>query len=407
MKTNTNIKRRVKNSIKHSAQRKHKTHKNKHTKTQLKQYKTHKGGAGVLKSIKRIFSNKTQTEFTPTNLGKELRKLGTSTKTDGERFGFLPEVKAQSGVPAEVEKQSGVPAEVETQSDIPAEVKVQIVIPVEKDIASGTDFFTDILKKNNININVKNVLKTTTTDPPNKPIKNILLALFITLATSVKSKEHCGIYIGLLENQYYRRLMTYETYVTKKQGMQDIEKKFYELIESVIVNQAYFPSNGEHKTITTLRDWVIAIEELIGFERRYKDLLAPENLNPKAAQDILEKLKEYCNTQPEESHCTYLNPCCDINKKNKDNNVANKRPDLLDKEIQTMLLQTIKLNKNELKLEADKRLIIKNNIAKSMYTWLKSTDNLEAKYNLYIKSQDYKNLQITLPLKLQAGVAIS
>ena len=45
MKTNTNIKRRVKHSIKHRAQRKYKTHKNKHTKTQLKQYKTHKGGA--------------------------------------------------------------------------------------------------------------------------------------------------------------------------------------------------------------------------------------------------------------------------------------------------------------------------------------------------------------------------
>ena len=406
MKTITNIKRGVKHSIKHRAQRKYKTHKNKHTKTHLKQYKTHKGGAGVLKSIKRISSNKTQTEFTPTNLGKELRKLGTSTKTDGERFGFLPEVKAQSGVPAEVEKQSGVPAEVKVQIVLPAEVAKQSGVPAEVEIASGTDVITDILKKKNISINVRNVLKTTSTYP-NTPIKNILLALFITLARSVTSKEHCGIYIGLLENQYYRRLMTYETYVTKKQGMQDIEKKFYELIESVIVNQAYFPSNGEHKTITTLRDWVIAIEELIGFERRYKDLLAPENLNPKAAQDILEKLKEYCNTQPEESHCTYLNPCCDINKKNKDNNVANKRADLLDKEIQTMLLQTIKLNKNELKLEADKRLIIKNNIAKSMYTWLKSTDNLEAKYNLYIKSQDYKNLQITLPLKLQAGVAIS
>ena len=45
MKTNTNIKRRVKHSIKHRAQRKHKTHKNTHTKTQLKQHKTHIGGA--------------------------------------------------------------------------------------------------------------------------------------------------------------------------------------------------------------------------------------------------------------------------------------------------------------------------------------------------------------------------
>ena len=45
MKTITNIKRRVKNSIKHRAQRKYKTHKNKHAKTQLKQYKTHRGGS--------------------------------------------------------------------------------------------------------------------------------------------------------------------------------------------------------------------------------------------------------------------------------------------------------------------------------------------------------------------------
>ena len=47
MKTITNIKRGVKHSIKHRAQRKHKTYKNKHTKTQLKQHKTHRGGADV------------------------------------------------------------------------------------------------------------------------------------------------------------------------------------------------------------------------------------------------------------------------------------------------------------------------------------------------------------------------
>ena len=61
MKTITNIKRGVKHSIKHRAQRKHKTHKNKHTKTQLKQYKTHRGGAGFKKpanSCDRINSNK-------------------------------------------------------------------------------------------------------------------------------------------------------------------------------------------------------------------------------------------------------------------------------------------------------------------------------------------------------------
>ena len=47
MKTITNNKRRVKHSLKHRAQRNHKTHKNKHTKTQLKQHKTHRGGADV------------------------------------------------------------------------------------------------------------------------------------------------------------------------------------------------------------------------------------------------------------------------------------------------------------------------------------------------------------------------
>ena len=45
MKTITNNKRRVKHSLKHRAQRKYKTHKNKHAKTQLKQYKTHRGGS--------------------------------------------------------------------------------------------------------------------------------------------------------------------------------------------------------------------------------------------------------------------------------------------------------------------------------------------------------------------------
>ena len=45
MKTITNNKRRVKHSLKHRAQRNHKTHKNKHTKTQLKQHKTHRGGS--------------------------------------------------------------------------------------------------------------------------------------------------------------------------------------------------------------------------------------------------------------------------------------------------------------------------------------------------------------------------
>ena len=58
MKTNTNIKRGVKHSIKHRAQRKYKTHKNKHTKTQLKQYKTHKGGAGPHDGPQLLFSGK-------------------------------------------------------------------------------------------------------------------------------------------------------------------------------------------------------------------------------------------------------------------------------------------------------------------------------------------------------------
>ena len=58
MKTNTNIKRRVKHSIKHRAQRKYKTHKNKHTKTQLKQYKTHRGGAVLPGGPQLLFSEK-------------------------------------------------------------------------------------------------------------------------------------------------------------------------------------------------------------------------------------------------------------------------------------------------------------------------------------------------------------
>ena len=381
MKTITNIKRSVKHSIKHRAQRKYKTHKNKHAKTQLKQYKTHRGGASL------------------------------PSRKASEDYGFPPtEVETQSSIsiPTEVETQSDIPAEVTAQIVLPAEVEKQFGVSAKVEVASGTDFFTDILK-NNININVKNVLKTTTTDPPNKPIKNILLALFITLAKSVKSKEHCGIYIGLLENQYYRRLMTNETYVRNRQGMVELKKLFLKFIENVIVHNKYRKFNGKSEDIpiNQLQDWVDAIEVLLGFEAQYKPLLVSETLNLNDAQDILKKLKEHCNTQSEASNCTDFNPCCNINKENKDNNVANKSADLLVKENQTMLLQTIKLNKNESKLGANKRLIIKNNIANSMYTWLKSTDNLEAKYNLYIKSQDYKNLQITLPFKLQAGVAIS
>ena len=365
MKTNTNIKRRVKHSIKHRAQRKYKTHKNKHTKTHLKQHKTHRGGAGVFADFKNIFSKK-KTEITPTNLYTELSTLGTSTATDDESFGFSEEVK--------------------------------------DGISCHTHFLIEkILQENKINIDVDIDIST------NDSIKNILLALFIKLAQSVNSKQHCLINIKALKSQYFRRLMTNETYVSNRQGIVDFNKLFHKFIENVIVHKKYRKFNGKNEDILIkqLQDWVDAIEVLLGFEAQYKPLLVSETLNLNDAQDILKKLKEHCNTQSEASNCTDFNPCCNINKENKDNNVANKSADLLVKENQTMLLQTIKLNKNELKLEANERLIIKNNIANSMYTWLKSTDNLEAKYNLYIKSQDYKNLQITLPFKLQAGVAIS
>ena len=77
MKTITNIKRRVKNSITQRTQRNHKTHKNKHTKTQLKQYKTHRGGS-VISAIHEAQFKQTTIYITPQNINAFIKAYTNS-----------------------------------------------------------------------------------------------------------------------------------------------------------------------------------------------------------------------------------------------------------------------------------------------------------------------------------------
>ena len=359
MKTNTNIKRRVKHSIKHRAQRKYKTHKNKHTKTQLKQYKTHRGGAG--------FSSNPNTPHI-LNIGDPSGSSETdidySGTDDGGHYGFIC-------------------------NDI---------------------FNINKIKKDSINeINLEELLKSTESSKINNYNRDHLLALFMTLAISIETKQHCMLNLIELDNQYYNRLMDNITYNIRIEGMQQNKKKFNKLIEDVIERNVYTPFNGAEKDIkiNNLKDWVKVIEMLFGFETQYKLFLTPANLTPKQKQTILQNLKEHCAKQDEneKNKCkdiNLLNPCCNINKENEENkdNKENKDNNVANTDIIAKIVDELKkLNKlpgiytTTPKNTADIRHINMRKrqfVAANMYKWLTSNDDLENKCKLYINSRHYQ-----------------
>jgi len=286
MKTITNIKRRAKNSIKQRKQRKYKTHKNKHTKTQLKQYKTHRGGAEQPVGPPKVneLNSSGFTKLLETSESDNASDTGTGT----------PNVVNYS----------------DTDDDGPYGFICDDIFNISK------------IKKDGINEIDLNTLLNSTESTESSKINNYnrdhLLALFMTLAISIESKQLCMLNLIVLDNQYYNRLMDTNTYNMGIEGMHLHKKKFNKLIEDVILRNVYTPFNGTEKDIkiNNLKEWIEVIQMLFGFEAQYKQYLSMGNLNPKQKKRTLDSLKKHCATVKKIKKCIPAgkNPCCNINR---------------------------------------------------------------------------------------------
>ena len=141
--------------------------------------------------------------------------------------------------------------------------------------------------------------------------------IFNKLSHAVNLKDHFQKYNGILDRQYYSKLLDPAIYEKNKQALVELNDKYNKFVDSVKNRNSFIPLNGDEVEIKTLTSWAEAFELLFAFTGQYDkyvyDSRTQGELTDEQKKNILIALGSHCKKQPINDNCIFPNPCISIN----------------------------------------------------------------------------------------------